>query len=161
MAVSTTKAPASWNVVSASPSHANAKTVAATGSNIAVIAARDAGICRKDAARSANGTIVPSTTIHAIKSQTGSERCSMRPSNEVVSSTSSRGNDDHGERGRGAERRGDAQSVQREAVPELDEQGNSEDRQRERRPDPVPHCFVVHQPGPEGDEHRCDVLDQQ
>ena len=75
---------------------ANAKTVAATGSNIAVIAARDAGICRKDAARSANGTIVPSTTIHAIKSQTGSERCSMRPSNEVVSSTSSRGNDDHG-----------------------------------------------------------------
>src|SRR5581483_6323836 len=63
IAASTTVAPASCAGPSASPSQAQATTVATTGSAIAAIATRVADRWRSAPTSSTNGTIVPSTTM--------------------------------------------------------------------------------------------------
>ena len=91
MAAKTTAPPASWAAPSSSPSHNQATTVAAIGSNMAVMLARVAGMKLSEPTSRQKGTIVPSTIIHPISDQTGSPQAP-----EAASSIRPVGNVHHG-----------------------------------------------------------------
>ena len=47
------------------------------------------------------------------------------------------------------------------AAEDVDDQAEARQRERERQPDTPPHMRVLHEPRPQGDEERREVLDQQ
>ena len=91
MPASTSVPPPSCAAPNASPSQSQATTVAATGSSIAMIAARVAGTKRSAAIINAKGTIVPSAIIQLMRDQTGKPHASY-----AASSSWPTGNDHHG-----------------------------------------------------------------
>ena len=61
----------------------------------------------------------------------------------------------------GAEGSGDPDAVERESLPDLDDQREPGEGEAERQPDASPHALVQDVPRPERDEQRREVLDQQ
>ena len=79
-----------------SPSQTQATTVATTGSSVATMDARVAGMCRNAPVRSENVIIVPMTTMNPTSAQTGAV-CSERfPCSETESSRTPHGNSQSG-----------------------------------------------------------------
>ena len=62
---------------------------------------------------------------------------------------------------RSGQRRDDSEPVEREAAPELDDERETDHRQDERQPEPAPDRLLVDRPGPERDQDRSEVLEQQ
>ena len=67
-------------------------------------------------------------------------------------------------RARAGEREGDAEAVEREAVPETDDEDEADGRQPERGPEPRPHLLLSdevrperHEQRPEEDQHERDT----
>ena len=180
-----------------SPSQAQATMLATTGSTIAVIPARVALMCRIEPTIRKNGTIVPSTTIQVISTQTGRWQVARggRAATPTVPGTSNgkapprlddRPEDRReqeaaaeerdrvaladralgeeqvaGEGDRREQREDDAEPVERDAVPEVDDERQSDERERQRDPDPPANMLLQHEEGEERDEQRAEVLDQQ
>ena len=55
----------------------------------------------------------------------------------------------------------DAEPVERDAVPEVDDEREPDEREPERDPEPAAHVLLQHEEGEERDEQRAEVLDQQ
>ena len=66
-----------------------------------------------------------------------------------------------GERERPAERRGDADRAEGDARPQLDDEREPGEAQRDRDPDPPPDVLLVDEPGEERDEERRGELDEE